>query len=96
MRGGRLLPAPTASTEVVFRQARDLLQIWLRQNLNTPVRLLGVDLTGLEKPDGKGIAYDTTAQKALDKTMDEIKRRYGDSKATHALALETGKKPGNN
>ena len=88
----RSLAAPTASTEVVFKQARALLQTWLQQHLNTPVRLLGIGLTGLEEPDERGIEYDTAAQKALDKTLDEIKRRYGDDKATRALALETGKK----
>ncbi len=47
----------------------------------------------MEEPDARGIDYDTTAQKALDKTLDEIKRRYGEDKATHALALRTdGKK----
>jgi hypothetical protein len=69
-----------------------LLQTWLQQHLNTPVRLLGVGLSGLEEPDGRGIIYDTAAQEALDKTLDEIKQRYGEDKATHALALKTGKK----
>jgi DNA polymerase-4 len=87
----RSLAAPTGSTEVVFKQARVLLDTWLQQNLNTPVRLLGVGVTGLEEPDGQGVEYDTPAQKAIDKTVDEIKRRYGDDKATHALALR-GKK----
>jgi len=88
----RSLAAPTASTEVVFKQARALLKTWLQQHLNTPVRLLGIGLTGLEEPDERGIEYDTAAQKALDKTLDEIKRRYGENKATRALALRTGKK----
>jgi hypothetical protein len=77
----------------VFKQARDLLETWLQQHLNTPVRLLGIGLTGLEEPDERGIEYDTAAQKALDKTLDEIKRRFGDDKATRALALRAGKKP---
>jgi DNA polymerase-4 len=88
----RSLPVPTASTEVVFKQARNLLQTWLQQHSNTPVRLLGVGVSGLEEPDDRGIDYDTAAQKALDKTLDEIKRRYGDNKATHALALRQDKK----
>ena len=89
----RSLVVPTASTDVVFKQARDLLKIWLQEHLNTPVRLLGVGVSGLEEPDARGIDYDTSAQKALDKTLDEIKRRYGEDKATHALAMRTdGKK----
>lgn len=88
----RSLAMPTASTEVVFKQARDLLQKWLQEHLNTPVRLLGVGVSGLEEPDGRGIEYDTVAQNTLDKTLDEIKRRYGDDKATRALALRLGDK----
>ncbi len=84
----RSLPAPTASTEVIFKQARNLLNTWLQQNLKTAVRLLGVGVSALEVPDEHGIQYDTTAQKALDETLDEIKRRYGDDKATRALALK--------
>ena len=87
----RSLAVPTASTEVVFKQARALLQTWLQEHLNTPVRLLGVGVSGLEEPDERGIVYDTAAQKALDETLDEIKRRYGDNKATRALALKTGR-----
>ena len=88
----RSLVAPTASTDVVFKQARALLKTWLQEHLNTPVRLLGVGVAGLEEPDARGIDYDTSAQKALDKTLDEIKRRYGEDKATHALALRTDAK----
>lgn len=89
----RSLVVPTASTEVVFKQARGLLQTWLDAHMNTPVRLLGLGVSGLEEPDARGIDYDSAAQKALDRTFDEIKRRYGDDKATHGLALKAGKKP---
>ncbi len=87
----RTLAAPTASTEVVFKQARVLLQTWLGQNQNTPVRLLGIGVSGLEQPDAHGLVFDTAQQTALDQTMDEIKRRYGEDKAMRALALK-GKK----
>ncbi len=70
------------------------MEKWLQEHLNTPVRLLGVGVSGLEKPDERGIEYDTAAEKALDKTLDEIKRRYGDSKLTHARALRTDKNDG--
>lgn len=86
------LRAPTASTEVVFKQARGMLQTWLERHLNTPVRLLGLGVSGLEEPDARGIVYDTETQTVLDATLDEIKRRYGDEKATRALALRTEKK----
>jgi len=88
----RSLALPTASTQLVFKQARALLEKWLQEHLNTPVRLLGVGVSGLETPDERGIEYDSAEQKALDRTLDEIRRRYGENKATHAGTLRTGKK----
>jgi len=88
----RSLVAPTASSQLVFKQVRSLLQTWLQEHINTPVRLLGVGLSGLEESGGKGADHDSAAQKALDKTLDEIKQRYGEDKAMHALGLKTGRK----
>ncbi|MGB7452649.1 MAG: DNA polymerase IV [Lysobacterales bacterium] len=90
----RSLAVPTASTQLVFKQARQLLEKWLQEHLNTPVRLLGVGVSGLEAPDERGIDYDSPEQIALDTTLDEIKRRYGENKLTHALALRVDKKGG--
>jgi hypothetical protein len=64
----------------------------LSEHQNTPVRLLGAGVSGLEEPDQHGIAYDTLADQALDRTLDEIRRRYGGDKATHAGTLRKGKK----
>lgn len=86
------LAIPTSSTDMVFKQARQLLQSWLEQHLNTPVRLLGVGVSGLESPDARGISYDSENQKTLDRTLDEIKQKYGDDKAMRALALRVEKK----
>ena len=88
----RSLAAPTSSTEVVFQQALLLLQAWLAQNRNTPVRLLGVGVSGLEPPGKHGLVFDTARQTALDQTVDKIKSRYGDDKAVRALGLKRKKK----
>jgi DNA polymerase-4 len=88
----RSLAVPTASTQLVFKQARALLEKWLQEHLNTPVRLVGVGVSGLESPDERGIEYDSAEQITLDRTLDEIRRRFGESKATHAGTLRTGKK----
>ena len=85
----RSLVIPTASTKLIYKQSRALLQTWLQEHQNTPVRLLGVGVKGLEEPDGRGVDYDSPTQKALDKTVDEINRRFGDNKATHGLALKS-------
>lgn len=88
----RSLATPTSSTDVVFRQARDLLQNWLEQHSNTPLRLLGVGVSGLESPDTRGISYDPESLKTLDRTLDEITRKFGEDKAVRALALRVKKK----
>ena len=90
----RSLAVPTTSTQLVFKQARSLLEKWLQEHQNTPVRLLGAGVSGLETPDEHGIDYDSAAQKALDKTLDEINRRYGENRLTHARALRTDRKDG--
>jgi DNA polymerase-4 len=82
------LAAPTSSTQTVYRQARGLLTTWLSEHRNTPVRLLGVGLTGLEQGVGQAGQYDSRRQATLDETLDAIRRRYGDDKATRALALK--------
>ena len=51
-----------------------------------------MSLKGLEKPGRSGSGYDTKTQKALDKTLDEIKQRFGQDKAIHALELPQRKK----
>jgi DNA polymerase-4 len=87
----RSLAAPTASREVVYRQARDLLNKWLEDHHQTPVRLLGVGLTGLEKRGESGGELDSASQKALDATLDAIKQRFGQDKAVHGLELARNK-----
>ncbi len=88
----RSLAAPTSSSQLLFKQVRALLQTWLDEHANTPVRLLGVGLSGLEEHGGQGEDIGSPTQKALDKTLDEINRRYGEDKAMHALALKTRSK----
>ena len=88
----RSLAAPTASREIVFRQARGLLQTWLQDHHGTPVRLLGVGLKGLETRGESGGEIDTAPQKARDAAMDAIKQRFGQDKAIHGLDLTARKK----
>lgn len=87
----RSLVAPTSSNEVIFKLARELLQKWLTENSNTAVRLLGVGASGLELPDKHSPVFETARQTAVDQTMDAIRKRYGQSKLTRALALKPDK-----
>ena len=89
----RSLAAPTGSSEVIYKIARELLDKWLQENANTPVRLLGVGVSSLESPDKHSAVFETPQQHALDRTMDAIKQRYGENKLTRALALKPEKKP---
>ena len=90
----RSLKAPTRSTQVVYAQARSLLQEWLKQQQNTPVRLLGVGVSGLEDVDEAGVTGDSSKQTALDDTLDEIRRRFGDAATSRALAIKPDRKRG--
>jgi len=83
----RSLAAPTASTSTVFKLASGLLNSWLQQNSNMPVRLLGIGLSGLEHADPQGSQMDSARQIALDATLDDIRHRFGNEKAMRALAL---------
>jgi hypothetical protein len=68
-----------------------LLNKWLEDHHQTPVRLLGVGLTGLEKRGESGGELDSASQKALDATLDAIKQRFGQDKAVHGLELARNK-----
>ncbi len=75
----RSLRFPSASTRTIYRLASALLDTWLATHANTPVRLLGVGVSGLEQPE--------TAQGPIDRLTDAIAERHGADKITRALAL---------
>jgi DNA polymerase-4 len=84
------------STRTLYRMARALFQSWREKHRTTPVRLLGMGVTGLEPEsrDGKsdGDLLDSRAERNLDQVFDEINQRYGDSKIVHGLSLRRDKK----
>lgn len=88
------LQAPTRSTQVVYTHARSLLQQWLELHRNTPVRLLGIGVSGLEDAENAGMTGDSVKQTVLDSTLDEIARRFGTGAATRALTIKPDQKPG--
>jgi DNA polymerase-4 len=75
--------AATTNTRTVYKVAGSLLDRWLDSHGGTPVRLIGVGVTGLE--------HDENPQTGIDLTLDEIAKRYGEDKITRALALERNK-----
>jgi DNA polymerase-4 len=93
----RSLHACSSSTQTLYRMARALFENWRREHRNTPLRLLGMGVSGLEPaeaPDhGAGNSLDRRGEKGLDRITDSINRRYGDSGLVHAQTLRR-RKPG--
>jgi len=75
----RSLKVATASTQTCYKVAKGLLNTWLENHSSTPVRLLGVGVSGFDDA-GIGVGQ-------LDRTTDEIANRYGAEKITRGLAL---------
>jgi DNA polymerase-4 len=69
------------STRECFEVCKALLNKWLMSNANTPVRLLGAGVSGLEEFDGE------TGE--IDRALDDISERYGNLSITRGLALES-------
>lgn len=83
------LRAGSDSTRTLYRMARALLSTWLESHRTTPVRLIGVGLTGLE-PATPDNCLDGLAPRSVDRVTDEINRRYGASGIVHAKTLRRG------
>ena len=83
------------STRTLYRMARALFENWRDKHRTTPVRLIGMGVTGLEQENSFGEAagdrLDSSAEKSLDKVLDRINHRYGDAKIVHGLALRRSK-----
>jgi DNA polymerase-4 len=79
----RTLRAPSCSTTTVYRVAAGLLKTWLNDHGSTPVRLLGVGVSGLEE----GVF----SAPSLEQALDRIEDRYGPGKIMHGLALSRQK-----
>lgn len=87
----RSMRACSSSTRTLYRMARALFEKWREQHHNTPVRLLGMGVTGLqesgEQGHGAGDGLYQPMQQEIDRVFDEINQRYGDSKITHGQVL---------
>ena len=92
----RSLRAGTCSTMTLYRMARALLEAWRAANRGTPVRLLGMGVSGLEHRFGDaqsgamavGNQLDSRGEQALDRVFDSINTRFGDSGIVHGLTLQ--------
>jgi len=92
----RSMMACSNNTRTLYRMARALFEGWRDKHRTTPVRLIGMGVTGLEQEssDGKaaGDRLDSSTERSLDQVLDRINQRYGDFKIFHGLALRRSKK----
>jgi DNA polymerase-4 len=85
----RLQP-PGNGTDPIFALARELLSGWLNDNPDARVRLLGVGCSSLaaaRQPDLFGDS-DTARATDFDRTVDEIRDRFGNEALARARTLE--------
>ncbi|MEJ8568349.1 DNA polymerase IV [Elongatibacter sediminis] len=91
----RSMPAGTDATQTVYHLARALFDGWRKSHPSTPVRLLGVGVSGLDHhpgPDAEPgettpMPLDGPDSRPLDALMDSINRRYGGNKIVHGQTL---------
>jgi len=87
----RSLRACTDSTQTVYRMGRALFEGWRESHASTPVRLLGIGVSGLEERPARagevGDELDQGSSGRLDRVSDEINRRFGDSGLVHGQTL---------
>jgi DNA polymerase-4 len=91
----RSMRACSSSTRTLYKMARALFEKWREQHRNTPVRLLGMGVTGIEESgiaeQAAGDRLDKPVEQEIDRVFDLIIERYGESKITHGQALRRKK-----
>ncbi len=85
---------PTQETRVIARIAAELLDTWLREQPRAALRLLGVGVSELG-PDVQPdlfAAPQSTKNRQLDATVDQIRQKFGSVALTRASSLEKPEK----
>lgn len=86
----RRVRPPANSTDQIYAIARDLLQTWLAQHPDARIRLLGVggsELVPAQQPD-LFTALDEETSAPIDRTVDEIRDRFGNAALERARTLD--------
>ena len=91
----RSMRACSNSTQTLYRMARALFENWRESHRTTPVRLLGMGVTGLEQTESPehdmGDRLDSRGEQKIDRVFDSINQRYGDAKIVHGQTLRRKK-----
>lgn len=87
------LRPPGNGTDQIFEIARGLLRTWLARNPGTRIRLLGVGGSGLAPAaqDDLFAGQDTAPGTEVDRTVDEIRDRFGSASVGRARTLDSNK-----
>ena len=87
------LKPPGNGTDQIFEIARTLLRTWLARNPGARIRLLGVSGSGLAPAaqDDLFAGQDTAPGTEVDRTVDEIRDRFGSASVGRARSLDTNK-----
>jgi DNA polymerase-4 len=87
------LKPPGNGTDQIFEIARTLLRTWLARNPGARIRLLGVGGSGLAPAaqDDLFAGQDTAPGTEVDRTVDEIRDRFGSASVGRARTLDTNK-----
>ncbi len=86
----RRLRPPANGTEQIYTIARELLRAWLGRNPDAKIRLLGVGgskLVPADQPDLFSAVFDDV-DAPIDRTVDEIRDRFGTAAVARARTLE--------
>ncbi|MDH3338578.1 MAG: DNA polymerase IV [Gammaproteobacteria bacterium] len=84
------LHPPAHGTDQIYQVVRALLDIWLEENPGTRIRLLGVGATKLSAAEQRDLfaADDNTAANPIDRAVDGIRDRFGNSSVGRARTLD--------
>ena len=87
----RSMRACSNSTKTLYRMARALFESWRENHKTTPVRLLGMGVSGLEESHAAdhaaGDLADSRSEQQLDRVFDTINQRFGEAGISHGRAL---------
>ena len=90
----RSLRACSSNTRTLYRMARALFETWRDSHRNTPLRLLGMGVSGLEDAatgEAAGDRLDSRGERDIDRLTDQINSRYGASGLVHGQTLRRKK-----
>jgi len=86
----RKVQPPANGTDPIYAVARDLLGAWLARNPGARIRLLGVGGSDLAPAAQRDLFGSDETETVIDKTVDEIRDRFGSDVLGRARTLDQG------